>query len=472
MKRKFSYLLPFLFSTILLTSCNLAPPLRKPDLEVPCTWQVAQNSKKSSNQFQKLNWWTAYNEPYLNELIEEALNHNDEVWLAAAHVEEARGLSLGAYANRFPNTQLDIEASRTSLSNQSPLTFGIPNPYNDFSITGLLSFELDLWGRLANANKAACANLFSKEYNQYTVCLAIASEVANNYFSIAALNEQIVITEETIRTRNEALELQQKRFNRGDIDELVLKQAQADVSSAQASLPTFMQQRDIFLHSLSILLGRSPKELVDGLEANRLMAIRLPNTASLPEVNATDCILTRPDIMAAEETLIAANANIGIARANYFPTLSLSAFLGLNSNTVSSLFNANANTWEIGGSLVGPLIDFGRTRSKVEIAQAQENQAYINYARTVRTAFGEVADTLTIRQMTTERLQIQTTLVNTYKDSLRLSRLRFNNGYVSYLEVVDAERNLFVAQLDHVDTKRNQLQASVNLYKALGGPCL
>lgn len=470
MKKRYYFLLSLLLT--LLTGCNLAPPMNKPDMELPCAWELGNAQSKKSTKDRILSWWMAYKDPLLTALIEEALEKNDDVWLAAARVEEARGIVLGKHAERFPNLGYNVEATRTGLSNEILSITNNTGSYTNFTISALLSYEVDLWGRMANASKAACANLLSKEYNQQAVVLGIAAEVANSYFAISAFNEQIAITEETIRTRKEALELEQKRFDLGDVDELVLRQAQANVSSAESVLPPLIQERAIFLNSLSILLGRSPKELVENFEAEELKAAALPSLPMLPEVNASHCILNRPDIMAAEETLVAANANIGVARASCLPTLSLSGLLGQSANTVGGLFNASANTWTAAGALAGPLLDFGRSLSKVEVAQALENQAYIQYAKTVRIAFGEVADNLKIREMTTERLTIQTELVGTYRDSLRLSRLRFNNGYVSYLEVVDAERNLFLAQIEHVLTKRNQLQASVNLYKALGGPCI
>lgn len=450
-----------------LGGCSLAPTAVQPETSVPENWASA---RLTVDENIPTDWWRGFGDPALVALVEEALSANNDLQLAAARVAEARGLLTGQQAERYPLLEVEGAAVRQELSEETA-TAGTRGgqPFNDLQVSAVLSYELDLWERLANASEAARARLLASAANREAVRLAVIGEVANGYFNLRALDRQIEISERTVTSRRESVALQRARFEGGDIDELPLRQAESELAAAESELPGLHQQRTRQRNALAVLLGRNPRQIVQDeiAVANVIDAIDAP--ASVPAGRPADLIVRRPDIAAAEQALEATNAEIGVARAAFLPRISFVGLLGLQSASGGDLFQGSASTWQLGGSLVGPLLDFGRAEALVAQAEARQRQALITYRQTIQTAFQEVLDALAGMRRAEERLQAQGRQVAALQRTTELARQRFQGGFSSYLQVLDAERSLFSTELDLVETQRDRLQSAVNLYRALGG---
>ena len=458
-----------LLTTLMVLSlggCSLAPTVKKPEPSMPENWTSA---RLSADEKLPLDWWRGYGDPALVTLVEEALDANNDLQLAAARVAEARALLTGQQAEQYPLLEVEGSAVRQGPSEEAVNSAGGGQPFNDIQVGGVLSYELDLWGRLANASEAARARLLASAANREAVRLAVIGEVANGYFNLRALDRQIDIAERTVSSRRESVALQRARFEGGEINELALRQAESELAAAESELPRLRQQRSLQRNALAVLLGRDPQRIVrsDISVANTIGEMDVP--ASIPAGRPADLMVRRPDIAAAEQELIAANAEIGVARAAFLPRISFEGLLGLRSASGGDLFQDSASNWQLGGSLVGPLLDFGRSEALVNQAEARQRQALISYRQAIQVAFREVLDAMAGVRGAEERLEAQARQVAALRSTTKLARLRFEGGASSYLEVLDAERSLFTTELDLVETRRDQLQSTVNLYRALGG---
>jgi multidrug efflux system outer membrane protein len=438
----------------------------EPETAVSENWTSA---RLASDEEIPTNWWCSFDDPALVSLVEEALGANNDLQLAAARVADARALLTGRQAERYPLLEVEGAAVRQELSEETVAGIRGGLPFNDLQVNGVLSYELDLWGRLANASEAARARLLAAAANREAVRLAVIGEVANGYFNFRALDRQIEIAERTVASRRESVALQRARFESGDVDELALRQAESELAAAESELPMLRQQRTRQRNALAVLLGRNPRQIVqdDIAVADAIDAINAP--ASVPAGRPADLIVRRPDIAAAEQELLATNAEIGVARAAFLPRISFVGLLGLQSASGGDLLQGSASAWQLGGSLVGPLLDFGRAEALVAQAEARQRQALITYRQTIQTAFQEVLDALTGMRRAEERLQAQSRQVAALRSTTELARQRFQGGFSSYLELLDAERSLFTTELDLVATQRDRLQSAVDLYRALGG---
>ena len=334
------------------------------------------------------------------------------------------------------------------------------------SATGV-SYEIDLWGRLRNATHAARADLLATEAARETVLITLTSDVAQAYFALRAFDGQLEATRRSLAARSEALGMQKKRFDVGDISEFDYRQLQADVAADRALLPVLELQRAQQENALAVLLGKSPRAIYEGaLEAgsdpeDRTLAIVVP--AGLP----SDLLLRRPDLIQAEQTLIAANARVAVARAAYFPTLSLTGTLGSESVALSDLFTGPAGMWQAALAAGQPIYAGGRIDAQVQAAGARERQALAQYQ--LANAFRDVRDALVAQAKARERLEAESERVTALRTTLRFARLRYQNGMTGQLEVLDAERNLLAAEQNRIDALRSQRAAIADLFKALGG---
>jgi len=453
--------------TLYLAGCSLAPDYLKPQSAVPDSWSSARLAAADEIP---TDWWRTFGDPALVALVDEALGANADLQLAAARVAEARALLTGRQADRYPLLEAEGAAVRQGPSEEAfTSAAGRSKPFTDLRVSSVLSYELDLWGRLANASEAARARLLASAANREAVRLAVVGEVANGYFNLRALDRQIEIAEHTVVSRRDAVTLQRNRFEGGDVDELTLRQAESELAAAEAELPALRQQRALQHNALAVLLGRSPQGIVERAIAVARPIDAIDAPASVPAGRPADLIVRRPDIAAAEQEVVATNAEIGVARAAFLPTVSFAGLLGLQSASAGDLFTGSASAWQFGGSLVGPLLDFGRTQALVDQAEARQRQALIAYRATIQTAFREVLDALEGLRRTDERLQAQSRQVAALRSAAEIARQRFAGGFSSYLEVLDAERGLFAAELALAETQRNRLQSAVDLYRALGG---
>ena len=459
------YKLKLVFLVLFLTTnCSLAPKLEKAEIATAKHWH--SDIFFDDGNIQR-NWWQNFNDPNLVNIINEALQNNSDINLASERVVEARALLSNKKAELYP--RLDFQGSATRSEASEKTVGDNTKPANDFQASGIFSYELDLWGRLSNASKSAKARLFASKANQETIKLAVLSETTNAYFNLMALNKQIEIANQTITSREKSLFLQKQRFEIGEIDELSLKQAEAELLTVKVDLPSLLEQQSLLQNALAIMLGRTPKQIVESKITTETSIDDINIPQNIPLGNPADFITRRPDVFALEQELIASNADIGVVRAAFLPTLSFKGLLGLQSPNIDSLFSKDASTWLGGGNIAGNLLDFNRISSLVEQAESRKKQTYINYNQTIRIAFKEVLDSLESFRRSTERLNLQKELLDTQKETVLLANKLFTNGLSNYLDVLDAERRLFLTELSYVKNQQNKLQSIVSLYRALGG---
>ncbi len=415
----------------LLAGCaGLNPDYTRPAVDLPQAWRDAP---AEGVRAQDAPWWKVYGDPVLDRLIEEALANNASVMLALARVDEARAALGATSAEQLPYVTASANRNRTRLSQRgaTPLPPGFDPEHNDTRVSADVSYEIDLWGRLRNATQAARAELLATEAARETVRIALTSDVAQGYFALRALDAQLAATRRSLATRTEALELQKKRAQLGDISEYDYRQLEADVAAERAQVPVLEQQRAQQENALAVLLGRSPRAIYEGaLEAGtdpeeQTVAIVVPS--GLP----SDLLLRRPDLVQAEQTLIAANARVAVARAAYFPRISLTGSLGSESVALSDLFTGPAGIWQAAIAVSQPIYGGGRFDAQVEAAGARERQALARYRLAIQNAFRDVRNALVAQAKARERLAAEGDRAAALRTTLRFARLRYVNGMTS-----------------------------------------
>jgi multidrug efflux system outer membrane protein len=451
----------------ILAGCAQLSPYQKPAAELPAAWKGAPSQ---GQQVTGDRWWTVYNDPVLERLVEEGLAHNRDLAIAAARIEEARALLSIADAARAPSVDATVGADRSRSSGRSsmPLPPGTPLERSSYRATVNASYELDLWGRLRGASEAARADLLATEAARQTIRTALVNQVVQSYYALLALDMQVAVTQRTLEIRARDLGLQRKRYDAGLIADFNLRQLEAEVAAARAQLPVLQQRRTAEEVALVTLLGREPRAIVDDPMTLAAGETRLPPVV-VPEGLPSDLLLRRPDIVEAEQRLIAANARIGVARASLFPRISLTGFLGSESGSLGDLFSAPARIWQLAFGLAQPIFQAGRLQAEVEVVRARERQAIAQYQKTLQTAFGEVREALSAQTRSREAYEAESLRVAALSETLRLARIRYENGLSSQLEVLDAERNLLQAELNRIESLRSQRAAVADLVRALGG---
>jgi multidrug efflux system outer membrane protein len=458
-----------LLAPYLLAACaSLAPDLREPQLDLPPAWP--QGAPMSGEAFDS-EWWTMFQDPILERLVGEALTNNRDVAAAIARVEEARGLAAFARADQFPSVQGTAGAGRGRISQRSatPVPPGSPTIGDSRSIGIEAAYEADLWGRYRDASTAARASLAASRYAQAVVRLSVATQVVQSYFELRALDAQLELTRRTLRTRAEAVSLREKRLKGGTGSALDLHQDQAEAAAAEATLADLSERTSRTEAAIATLLGRSPREIMTsgierGVDIDTLVA-----PPAVPAGLPSQLLARRPDVQESWALLAAANAEIGVARSSYLPSLSLTAAYGGESAALADVLTSPARVWQLAASVVAPIFTAGRADAAVEIANAREQQAVARYEQTAMGAFREVRDALSRRSWAVARAQAEQTRIQALENARRLARIRYDSGYSGYLDVLDADRNLFQSELDRVAARRDSLIASVDLIKSLGG---
>jgi len=450
----------------LIAGCTLGPAYERPAAELPAAWQGA---KVEGVRATGDRWWTMYADPALDRLVEEALTYNQDLALVTARVDEARALAQIADSRRMPSVDATFDRDRTRSSERSPLPIP-PSAIERNSYRAQLNvfYEVDLWGRLKSASKAAQAELLASEANRETVRIALATEVVRAYFALVAFDAQVEATRRSLALRSDGLALQKIRSNAGLINEFTLRQLEAEVAAARAQLPALEANRTAQELALAVLLGRSPRAIMEGAVARRAEQGE-PAAPVVPEGLPSDLLLRRPDVASAEQLLIANNARISEARAALFPRIGLSGYLGSESSALSDLFTGPARIWSLGFGLAQPIFQGGRLFAEIDAVKARERQAVANYQRTLQEAFREVRQALNTQVKAREAFEAESMRTVALGEALRLARIRYENGLLSQLEVLDSERNLLQAELNRSDALRVQRAAVADLVKALGG---
>ncbi len=457
-------------AALLFAGCSVGPDYRRPDFELPQDWQAAQTAEAGARPADRVGerWWALYADPVLDRLIDEALQHNTDLALAAARVLEASALASIAESALYPSVYAQFAGNRTKSSALGPFPLeGFPLTQNDYRATLNASYEIDFWGKYRRGSEAARADLLAAEAARETVRLSLTAQVAQQYFALIAADEQVAVTERTLLTRRETLTLFEKRVQAETLSEYDLHQAEAAAAATRSQLAALRQSQDRLVSALALLLGRSPRAVMAGdVKRGTPAAVTdLVVPAGLP----SDLLLRRPDLRQAEAQLIAANARIGAARAEYFPAVGLTAYLGSESVAFSQLFTGPAGIFQFAAALTQPLWNAGRLRAGTQVSEARRDQALADYQKVVASAFKDVRDALAAQDAAREVLAAESVRVTALNQALGQARLRFDAGITSQLDVLDVERNLLVAELVRIDAERARKAALADLFKALGG---
>ena len=453
---------------ILGLGCKVGPNYRRPIIDSPDVFRGSDGTPPAdATSLADLKWFEFFKDERLQELIRVALGQNFDLRDAFVRVDAARA-NLGiTRANQFPsiNVSANITTERFSSNGEFLLPFGFEQKRTFGGVfLNLLSFEVDAWGRLRRATESARADLLLAEENRKTVVTTLVSDVAAAYFSLLELDMELEIARRTLATREDSLRLIEVRQRGGVATLLDLRQAQQLVYGAAGVIPDVERLTEQTENQIQLLLGLSPGPVVRGLSLTAQ-----PQLPSVPPGLPSSLLERRPDIRAAEQNLVAANAIIGVAKAAYFPQISLTGFLGSQSTQLSSLFTGPNRAWQFAPGVTQPIFEGGRIRSNVKLAEAQREIALVQYEKTIETAFREVSDALVQhRQVTEIRVQVEL-LVAALQDRSRLAYMRYRGGVDTLLNAQDADRDLFTAELGLARTRRDELLAVVQLYKALGG---
>ena len=455
--------------TLFLTACAVGPTYHRPVVQIPDTFRGPQPvAALEGGSLADLKWFEVFKDDRLQDLIRAALVQNYDLRTAVANVEAERAVLGVTQSNQYPNVAAIGDVRFTRLSRDGsfalPPTF-VPSQNRNWgeAFLGLLSFEVDIWGRLRRATEAARANLLAAEENRKAVMTTLVADVAANYFSLRELDYELEISQRTLGTRRESLRLIQTRQGGGVATLLDLRQGEQLVYSASETIPALEQRIEQTENQITLLLARNPAGIVRG---------RGLTEQELPEVPAglpSSLLERRPDIRAAEENLIATNANIGVAKAAYFPQISLSGSLGGQSTQLAELFNGPHTAWSFVPQITQPIFTAGRIKSGVRLAQAQQQAALAQYEKAIETAFTEVSNALIAHAKLRESRVQQESLVTALRDRTRLAYVRYEGGVDTLLNALDADRDLFQAELTLSQIRLNELLSVVQLYKALGG---
>lgn len=446
--------------SLLVGGCMVGPDYVRPPVDAPAAWRLTEPEVKD---LANTAWWEQFGDPVLNELVATALRENKDLMIAAARIDEFAGNYGFVRSGLFPQIGAGYEASRQKNIGTIALGAGADKAFNSYSAVLNASWEIDIWGRIRRQTEAARAQLLATEEGRNAVVLSLVGSVAGAYTNLRSLDRQLEIAKETAKSRGESYELFKLRFSGGLISLLELSQNKSQYEEALASIPPLEKAIAQQENGLSVLLGRNPGPIVRGKSIDQFALPAIP--AGLP----SDLLERRPDIRRAEQNLIAANAQIGAAKAAYFPTISLTGLFGYASPSLSNLFNSQSKVWQYSAPISMPIFTAGAIAGQVQAAEAVQQQALFGYQKAIQEAFREVDDSLVSQDRTREQLVAQKRQVEALQQYASTARLRYDNGYTSFIEVLDAERSLFNVQLQFTQTQQGQLQAMINLYLAMGG---
>jgi len=462
----FKHLTPVLLAA-LVAGCAVGPNYHRPELDHPDAWRNSDTTfyADTSTVRAETAWWYLFGDSVLNDLISIALQDNTDVRIAAARVEELLGRYGVARSDFFPKIGAAGSASRGQFLS-GEVTRGGGSARNRFQVNLAADWEIDLWGKIRRATEAARADLLATEEARRGVVLTTTSLVASSYIDLLALDRQLEIARQTVATRREALDLFEFRREEGDLSDLVFSQAESEYWLAVSQIPLIEENIEFLENAINYLLGRNPGPVRRGATLDGLTLPEVP-------VDMPSALLERrPDVRFAEEQLRAANARIGVAKSLYFPSISLSGLLGYASDDLSELVNSDTRTWSVGGDVLQPIFRWGEIKGQVKASEGMQKQALYGYVQAVRNAFRETENALVYRSRTGEQLDAEGKRVAALSTYARLAKMRYEEGVTSYLEVLDAERALFSAELAYAQTKSELHKSVLAIYEALAGSWL
>jgi len=453
-----------LVAAVLAGGCKLGGEYERPKVPVPEGWRDVEASEQQT--LANTPWWELFDDPELVELIRTALSGNKDLLIAVERIEEARALYGFTRADLYPRADLAASAGAQGISRNGipELPSGTDRSDTLYSVSGRVFWELDFFGRIRSATEAQLAQLYATEQSRRAVVLALVADVARAYVELRELDRRVEIAKRTLESRVAYVDLARERFEGGVTSELDLRQAEAEMQRTASAVHDFEGQLHQKENELSALLGRNPGAIPRG---RTLEELAIP--PAVPPGLPSALLERRPDVREAEEQLASAHARIGEAKALLYPSFSITGFYGGQSTDLKDLLDNGARTWSIAGNLLQPIFNSGQNQERVNVAESLQRQALSAYEQAILQAFREVDDTLVGYQKAGERRTSEGERVSAENKVLELAELRYRGGVSDYLEVLDAQRQLFDAQLSETGIIRDQLVALIQLYKALGG---
>lgn len=445
-----------LLTSLLLAGCATEVSKAPQSLLIPPQWRN-QAGPAAAPEAQ---WWRAFNDPQMNQLVEQALRNNPDILTARSRVDQYRAQLRSAEGSNFPTLDAGVTANRGQT-----LSYVTGLPYTHTAYQGLLqsNYEVDLWGARSSSIDAAQYSLEAQQAAASAAELTVASSVASGYLTLCALDEQLRVTQATLASREDSLRLAQRQYESGYSSRLEWLQSSSEYQTAKAQIPQLQHQITQQENALSILVGMNPRQIARSSSFEHIAPQQLP--ALLP----SQLLQRRPDIVQAERQLLAADSSLQSSQAKLLPSLNLTASGTLQSSVLHQLVDNPFRLWSIGGSVLAPLLNREALTAQVDVSMASRNQALYNYEKVVRNAFSEVNTAIDAIQRTQEQLQEREQQQQVLSDALRIAHNRYQNGYASYLDELDAQRTLFTTQLTVVQLKNSLLLAQIDLYRALGG---
>jgi multidrug efflux system outer membrane protein len=448
--------------SILVPGCTVGPDYERPAVETPANWRIDYQSAADTANTR---WWEQFGDPVLNELAEHALRENLDVRIAAARVDQFIGQLTATRSQLYPQIGYGADAARARASRvgQPPLPAGADPYFSLYQASLGASWQLDLFGRVQRLSEAAQAQVYASQQAQRGVVLSVVTSVATSYITLRALDRQLEIAQATAANFSSTARLFDLRFKAGIVSKTEVMQITSQEQQALAAIPAFEQAIASVENLISILLGQPPGPIARGKNIDELLAPRVP--ADLPSA----LLERRPDILQAEQNLVAANASVGAARALYYPTFSITGVLGSVSTAMDDFLTGPAAARMIGAGVTGPIFTFGGIEGVVSSAEAQQRQAELFYQQTILNAFRETNDALIGTEKKIDQVELQRNRVEALREFARLSRLRFDKGVSGYLEVLVAENELFAAELASVGLQADRYSQLINVYQSMGG---
>lgn len=456
--RSFLLLLALALPTLFSSGCALGPAHVSPSLDIPAAWREGIADPGGA----QTEWWKSFNDSTLNMLVAQALENNNDIAVAVAGVDEARAYLGVARSAQLPSVSIQGGGARQGVS-------GTSGSEAAFQASGSLSFELDFWGKYRRATEAAQAELLATEAAHQTVRLSVIEEVCRAYFTLLSLDKQLAVSRDTLSSRRNAEKLYKARYAEGISGEYEYLQSGVETATALAQVQSLEVAQVQAENALSVLLGRSPREMMEQGIARPVPLDKLTVPDLVPAGIPSDLLGRRPDIVEAEKMLHSSTAKIGVAQAAFLPSFSLTGLFGYASPELGALVSTGTRQWSAEAGLLQPIFQGGRLIAELEAANARQRGAYSNYEKVVNNAFREVLDALTNNRVTRERLVTIQTQTDKLRRTLNLAQVRYDSGETNFLEVLDAQRALFSAEIELVSAQQAQLDAVVTLSTALGG---
>lgn len=466
MSAHFLHRLTPLAVALALAGCVVGPDYERPASPLPESYKDATPTTAAAATAAAVNadWWTLFNDSTLNSLVAQALAANQDLLAAVARMEAAEAAAREAGADLYPNVGLEAGSSRSRTSGETASGKATgPLTVNNRRAALTLSYEADLWGRIRRGNEAARAEALASRYGRDAVRLSLIGQLANEYLGLRANEAQLEVTAETLASRRESMKIVQARVDAGAASDLDLAQAQSALAAAEAQWSQARRLRALSENQIGVLVGQP------GLRIAPAGLAKLPVPPVPPAGLPSALLEARPDVRQAEERLIAANARIGVAKAAYFPSIGLTGAYGSESAALANLFTSGASVWTAAIALAMPIFDAGRTGARVDQAAALQQESLANYRKTLQTAFREVGDAIVNFDEFAQEERAYTAQVTSAKRALQLAQNRYESGYSGYIDVLESQRTLNMAQLLQIGSRRNRLAAAVDLFKALGG---